>query len=847
MAALALGGDAALAQSVDAAALATLFQQGASAYQRRDYATTIARFEELLKSAQAGPSLDSVYFTIASAKLASGDAAGAITAFQRYLQLYPSGQQVDDARSGLTQAFVKADRIPEALDALSSLQNLRGGAQGIDNHLQLAGLAVEIAEALLKDNQAARALALLQATPDRAQLIERQSRRVAELDQLYGRAKALAGPLGGDSSLAVQRDAYASRLELARQALKQIQDSPTFDLPRLLRQARCHLGLDQPWEAVVLYREILERYPDSPDRVYALHGLILARQASGRAALAEQLCGRFIKEFPSHDLAPEIAALGGQLSMDLNQAPSAETYFGFAMDKSKGELRERIVFQLGMTRFVRNDWAGAREMFDRYVSEFPKGQWVENAAYRSAVTWFLDLNDIKRYEKAEKALNAFIKARPESTYLPDARYRLTICRFAFQEYDKAVAACDEWEKLYPSDGLLPEILSLKGDILKTTGHTTEALDSYLRAASAAASDQVLGYTLNEAARLLEAGKDYARLGELFRTQVRRQPDSPLALGWYYWIARADARAGQPDQAWDFLAERAGPSLADASQEGVETLLQLMAQIRARQRRAPDAAPAPSLAERLQLTGDSAPAARARLSYYDVCLLRLTRKPDEAAALLIKIGRDFEPAALSAPLLAETGEALLKSGDTARAGLLFTRLLDSYPLSTQRDFGYVGRGDLALADARPAEALAFYEQAIDLTGAPNRLREATVGKARALFALNRLDEAAKLFESIAATKQWRGESTALSLHHLGLIAARQNDLPKAIAFFQRVFVSQGRYSEWVAKSYHESGLAFEKLGRASEAAATYREMLRNERLARFPETALARQRLAVIAP
>src|SRR5690349_15187485 len=104
VAALALGGDAVMAQSVDAAALAALFQQGASAYQRRDYATTIARFEELLKNAQPGPSLDSVYFTVASAKLAAGDAAGAIVAFQRYLQLYPAGQQVDDARSGLTQA-----------------------------------------------------------------------------------------------------------------------------------------------------------------------------------------------------------------------------------------------------------------------------------------------------------------------------------------------------------------------------------------------------------------------------------------------------------------------------------------------------------------------------------------------------------------------------------------------------------------------------------------------------------------------------------------------------------------------------------------------------------------------
>jgi tetratricopeptide (TPR) repeat protein len=141
----------------------------------------------------------------------------------------------------------------------------------------------------------------------------------------------------------------------------------------------------------------------------------------------------------------------------------------------------------------------------------------------------------------------------------------------------------------------------------------------------------------------------------------------------------------------------------------------------------------------------------------------------------------------------------------------------------------------------------YDDAIDLAGAQNRLREATVGKACALFALERLDDAAKLFETIAGTKEWRGEATALSLHHLGLIAARRGDQPKAIAFFQRVFVSQGRHTDWVAKSYLESGRAFEALGKNTEAVATYREMLRNERLRERPEIALATQRLAVLAP
>jgi hypothetical protein len=61
------------------------------------------------------------------------------------------------------------------------------------------------------------------------------------------------------------------------------------------------------------------------------------------------------------------------------------------------------------------------------------------------------------------------------------------------------------------------------------------------------------------------------------------------------------------------------------------------------------------------------------------------------------------------------------------------------------------------------------------------------------------------------------------------------------------VSQIRYSEWVAKSYIASGRAFETLGKKPEAAKTYHEMLRNERLKDRPELAEARARLNVLDP
>jgi tetratricopeptide (TPR) repeat protein len=836
----------AVGQAAETGSLEALFNEGAAAYGKGDYAKTVALFSEILRQAKPGPELESIYFTLAVAKLRQGDNDGAIDSFRLYLRTYPTGSQINDARAGLTQALVNASRIAEALASIGTLRELgdRSGSQGIDNYANLLSLTLHVADALVDAEKPAEALALLQSALRRDKILHRQRERVADLARLLRQASVMSGSAGLGSAAAANREALAARLKDASEALKALEENPSFDVPRLLLQARCHLVLDQPWEAVVVYRHILDNFPKSSDTPYALQGLVHARQASNRPADALLLAERFISEFPDHALATEIAALGGQLALEQGKIQAATSLFGSALEKSQGEVRQRILFQLGLARFAGADWAGSRETLDRYIADFPAGEWAENAAYRSALTWFLDLNDAKRYEKAEKALKAFIKTHPSSAYLSDARYRLAVCQFAFQEYEQALASCTEWEKLHPDDGLLPEVLSLKGDVCKTLGREDDALTAYLDAASAASTDQVLSYALSEAAKLLEARKDWARLSELFRTQVSRQPDSPLVFGWYYWIARAEARAGHPGQAWDFLAERIASSLADPKREDVETLLRLMAQIRVRQRK-DDPAPIPSLAERLP--DATAPLARARLAYYESFLLRNSRKPAEADAALLAIGTEYDPGALSAPLLAETGQALLKAGHADRASANFAALLETFGKSTYRDYAYVGQGDLALAAGQPAAALQAYQNAIDLAGAEHLLREATLGRARALYELGRLDEAAKLFEVIAASKEWRGEPTAASLHHLGLIAAKQGDLPKANAFFQRVFVSQGRYPEWVARSYIESGRAFEKLSRPGEAAATYREMLRNERLAGRSELEDARARLAVLAP
>ena len=238
--------------------------------------------------------------------------------------------------------------------------------------------------------------------------------------------------------------------------------------------------------------------------------------------------------------------------------------------------------------------------------------------------------------------------------------------------------------------------------------------------------------------------------------------------------------------------------------------------------------------------NASPLARARVLYAKSELARLRRQTPAQQAALEAIATGFKPAELDAALLAAAGDYLLASKERDdQAGLYFERLLALYPKSSFLDFAYNGLGEIAYQAKDYPKALSLFTDAVDKAGATTKLKDVTVGKAKTLLAMGRLDEATALFEQIASTREWRGESTALAVYSLGDIMRQQNKLPEAIAYYQRVFVAYQLYLPWVAKSYVASAECFQQLGKNQEAVNTYRELLKNPKLQDFAEAQTAR--------
>ena len=243
-----------------------------------------------------------------------------------------------------------------------------------------------------------------------------------------------------------------------------------------------------------------------------------------------------------------------------------------------------------------------------------------------------------------------------------------------------------------------------------------------------------------------------------------------------------------------------------------------------------------------------PTVKARVLFTEAEVASLRKDPVLRDNLLARIGDEIDADALPPGLLGRVGDLLRERGSLERAKACYEQLVLRYPKSMYSDFGYVGLGELSYLAGDYDAAMVHFTNAIDRAGARFKLLEATLGRAKTLLASNRLDPARELFEQIAGNRSWRGEATAQSIYSLGEILIKRggpSDLAQAQAHFQRVYISYRKFTPWVARAYLSSGQTFEKLGKPAEALATYREMLRDERLTAFPETGRARERIAVL--
>ena len=868
---------------------------GSAYFNAENYPKAIAAFKNYQAKFPKGAHAAGVAFAIAQSNLLSKnfkDAAAQMAALENDPQLreqalifeaeaFKATGKNDEAIRALEKlvgteirtndtmrgATMLAQLFAQKGDGNKALQTLEAIHQKIalaDNIIELNALTIDLGDKFYGKQQFKEALACYRYAYPRDQIIHLQNDRIASMQRRIEQNLAAVRANPADiAQLAPANNQLKQSIANAQKLLAEFEKVPSITPAIYLRLGRCFYELDRKWEAIVVNQEILDRFKEGPEREPALFGLIVALADVNQAQRAQERCQQYLKDFATGPNAATVGYLLGAVALQAGDPKAAEAHFNRILEtQPKSTFREQIRYLLGNAKFTAGAYDDAIKEYNKYLSDFPKGASAEDVKYRIALCALF----AGKYQEAMNQLQDYIAKHPSGSFLPDAKYRLAVCKYAASLYDEVIADCQAWEKQFPSNPQLGEVLALLGDAYAASDRESAAIPVYIRSYQTATTDEVLNYSLFAASKLLQKQSAWDKVGELFSGFVKDKPDNPTVVSALYWIGKAKAHEGKIDEAKQLSADTIKKYIADPTRDAVEPLITQLAQLCVKKKPV-IAADADSGSETSSTPGSTPPAttdpgaeldgllaspaneesatAKARILYAKAELARLRKQSVEEEKNIAQIASEFKPEDLSPLLLGAVGDYLLSKGKFDPAAAFYQRLMDEFPKSQMVDFAFYGLGEIAYQKKDFPKALRYFTDGSEKIAAVQKLKDISVGRAKTLLVLGKLDEAQKGFEQVASVREWRGEATAFSVYSLGQIAAKRGQWAEANAYFQRVYVGYQKFLPWVAKAYIASGESFEKLGKTQEATNTYRELLRNEKLANFTEAIEARKRLEAL--
>lgn len=780
--------------------------------------------------------------------------------------------------------------------AIELLLKLQKKVYLVENFIALNGIAIKLGDELLDVNAYAKALEAYWSVRPRDVVIQMQKERIAAMELRMEQGIKAAGkdPKALAAAQRLNEDYIKPRVEEAKSLLAKFEALPDFMPSLYFRMARCFADMDKKWEAIVVFNQILADYPMSEVREKVIFSRLALYADLRLAERTYTLCDEYLKEYPAGPHAGEVGYIKGITAMRKQDWFVAEQNFEAALkllatlpgDQKKLYWKETR-YHLANARFLQNKFEKALADFTAFIAEFGheaegRGAFMEDVEYQLALCHLFAGHYMKDPEKpgdedgAIERLTAYLaKWSGQSSYGSDAKYRLAVCHFAAYENELAVKDCEEWFATYgdkKGEILHPEIYALLGDAKAALKEYPAAAGAYVESYKRAVTDEVLNYALFEAGKMYQKAGDWEAIEKLYTEFVRTRPEHPAAVTSVYWMGKAKAKLGRMDEAKTITIEALKKHIGEPKRQGVEMMLGQLAEWARRRPQstvlATTDAPLPEWDPKAELDRVLNPLAenanattQARLMYAAAEMERILRKPENRVKIIAEIGDKTKPEDLSPHLLMECGDSFMARGEVDRAEKLYRTLKETYPKSDQVDAGWVGLADVNFSRKDYTKAMELYSHAIDRLGAPWKLKEALIGQARChlefgtaekdktpVSAQAHFAKARKLFEEIASVREWRGESTAMSLYYIAECLFRMGDFKAATSAFERVTVSQNKYPAWVARSYLRASDGYYRQGKDDLAKERLRDLIepkdekRAERFKDLPEVEEAKKKL-----
>lgn len=751
------------------------------------------------------------------------------------------------ASSYKLQAVMALDDFEAAMAILPELSG-RTGKSRYDVSLNLAlmrggdGLyeAQRFGEALFFYELVIRPAALKSFWTEQISQLESERARIAEVEWF------------ADRLIQLDNDLFQARARITQLSPVEKGDGgnnenrvPDFSAALNFRIARCYMARGRSYEAFWAFHRLeseLETASTSAADGFAeesLYGQVKMAAASTRPDRVQRLARRYLRTADYVRFIGDVAYELLQTEVQAGNLPAVRELAGAYLDRVRLDptLQEapKLIYLVGSTLMEGSDSKGLRVGFEPMLQEYP------DRGFSDGLRYWLGLADILegRFRPALDHFTTIAAEYPNGSYTEDVEYRIGVCWFGLLDYPKAKLQLEGFLADYPDSRLVSEAHALLGDLAGAEGRVDAAIDAYAMAQETGGwlNPPNMGY-INHA--VFQAGELYAQqerwieMAEWFESYLKRWGKQGRAGDALYQLGRAQVALGRNEAMLELWIQSilefgngpadTGPDLMLAEfpehftdvrgESPVEVLRDALAIARAQDR------------EPLQL----------RLG------LALERLGEPIEKLPVVTSENLT-AASGAVLLATVEREQLSNPTLALEAA--ERVLELNPWGPFAADAWRRVAELRAASGDTMEAIEAWRHLAEnfptaVGAATARLREGDLQRERGAYTA-----AISAYREVLKVRQWRGEAWAEANYKIGLTHFESGDYFAAFGFCQRVYVLYGAVQRWAAEAYLTSGLALEALNRATEAVATYEELLATESLQNESATKVAAERLEAL--
>jgi TolA-binding protein len=631
--------------------------------------------------------------------------------------------------------------------------------------------------------------------------------------------------------------------------IKVLESIQNYDLDLYTRIAKSYMEINRFREAYQLYIHLHEKSTGA----LADESLFLAfRCALNLRPLdkAFMVAEKYMKNYPKGEYFDSISLAIAHIHAMLQDWPILIAHLKKTLQiKPDHEDLAEIYFLIAYASFMEEDYQETINWLTKLNTEYPQNPKLQDALYWLGMAKMFN----KDYEGSSVDFDDLLKRFYSSQYTEDARFRRAVCSYGLSKMDDAEKRLKAYVKSYPKGKLTGEAYMMLGDIAASYGKLNQAVKMFQAIFDHDINIELFNYSMFRCGEILfenELKYDKEKKKKVINYDAviahfnkyleadRPGSNIPQAI---FFIGRSLWQKGEKKAAIERYIAAIKKYGNEVKELGIDMILEEWI------------SKANSLQDKelQKQTWENLKNAvrQAEKNKKKVLALRLKRalcyrndtEEDVKNRIIEEIVQEKNIPYAGPSTLELIMDEASKKGNKKLAVEAAEAIIDTF---TETDYALGAR----LFIAKGAMKDKNYKLALRHLGVIKEVFATNIMAGEALAMIGdiyikkkKYEEADKCYKTITEMKEWR-KLWPQALFGRGICAEKTQNIKKACAYFERIYVMYGRYKKWTAKAYLQRSQCLERLREYSKAAETLKEMLSDQDFEQYPEWNIAKRDL-----